>query len=91
MTLWHPKKQKKHLEKSIQIASSLEECTRFSETLLIMTTWPEFTSQITTEFVKQLEFCKTIIDCWRILPEEAFANICEVVHLGKAQLQEAIV
>lgn len=79
---------KKHLEKSIHIACSLEECTRFSETLLIMTTWPDFTQQITPEFIKQLEFCKTIIDCWRILPEKTFSKICALIHLGKGTIQE---
>jgi hypothetical protein len=74
---------KKHLEKSVHITHSLEECTRFSETLLIMTTWPDFTAQITPEFIKQLEFCKTIIDCWRVLSDELFEGVCQVVHLGK--------
>ncbi len=82
---------KKLLANSVQIASSLEECSRFAETLLIMTPWPDFACRITPAFIKQLEFCSTIIDCWRLFSKETFAEVCHVVHLGKPDLVESLV
>jgi UDPglucose 6-dehydrogenase len=77
---------KKELDETFTIVSSLKECIQTSETVLIMTNWPEFSQEITPSALKELQTCQRIIDCWRILEPAAFNNICEIIHLGNAAL-----
>jgi UDPglucose 6-dehydrogenase len=69
---------KKVLSKDIHLALSLEECIQASNTLVIMTPWPEFSLKITPELMCN----KTVIDCWRMLPHSTFAPHCDLVYLG---------
>jgi UDPglucose 6-dehydrogenase len=78
---------KKYLDPHVGIASSLKECIRSCETIMIATAWPEFAKEIKPELLSGSN-CSVIIDCWRQLSREAFADVCEVIHLGRANFCE---
>lgn len=69
---------RKVLVKDIRFTASVKECLKLSDTLIIMTPWPEFSTEITPAFLQN----KTIIDCWRLLSPAEFANSCRLIHLG---------
>ncbi len=69
----------KALHPSVQAATSLQQCVQSSDTVLIMTSWPEFSQQLTPELFASHQ---VIIDCWRILQRQAFKDVCKLIYLG---------
>jgi UDPglucose 6-dehydrogenase len=72
---------KKVLVKDILFASSIEECVDQSDTLLLMTPWPEFLKSITPDLLRQ-KGKKLIIDCWRLFPKSQYDTVCNLIYLG---------
>lgn len=65
---------RKVLVKDIHFAASTKECLQSSDTILIMTPWPEFVKELTPNLLQD----KTVIDCWRLLPP----SDCNLIYLG---------
>jgi UDPglucose 6-dehydrogenase len=72
---------KKTLLPNIYCASSVLECLQLSDTLLMMTPWPQFAQEITPEILQTMG-PKVMIDPWRLLPM-AYGTLCDLVYLGQ--------
>lgn len=66
----------------VRFAASLEDCAREADVLAITTPWPEFQALPAAAMRSASERLKTVIDCWRMLPRDAFEAVCEYVSLG---------
>ena len=64
----------------VTFASSLAECCRNVDVLVIMTAWEEFSRITPTDFDGRRR--PVIIDCWRILDPARFSERAEYVALG---------
>jgi UDP-glucose 6-dehydrogenase len=71
----------------VQGASSVEEVLAQSDVTVIATPWPEF-ADLPTEALEREGRRPVVIDCWRLLPEQADVGSIEVVRLGRT-LEEA--
>jgi UDPglucose 6-dehydrogenase len=71
---------KKTLLPDIYCTSSLLECLQLSDTILIMTPWPQFSQEITPVLLKNMS-PKVLIDPWRVLPS-THATVCDLIYLG---------
>jgi UDPglucose 6-dehydrogenase len=72
----------KHLDPGILSVSSVRECVELSDTLVIMTPWPEFAQELTADLLRSTASVKVIIDCWRMLHREELEGVCELHYLG---------
>lgn len=63
-------------------ANSLEECARQANVLVITTPWDEFKA-LTPEQLNYSNGRPTVVDCWRILPREAYDSSVNYVALGR--------
>jgi UDPglucose 6-dehydrogenase len=70
-----------------QGSSSVAELLAQSDVTVIATPWPEF-AELPIEALEQEGRCTVVIDCWRLLPDEADGGPVEIVRLGRA-LKEA--
>jgi UDPglucose 6-dehydrogenase len=68
-------------------SSSVAELLAQSDVTVIATPWPEF-ADLPTEALEREGRSTVVIDCWRLLPDEANGGPVEVVRLGRA-LEEA--
>ena len=62
-------------------ATSAADCARRADVLVITTGWPEF-KNLTPADLKPGDRRPAVIDCWRVLPAELFADLTEYVRLG---------
>jgi len=62
-------------------AASADECVSAADCVVVMTPWREFKS-LGREAFARAGRRKTVIDCWRILPEDIGA-VAHLVHLGR--------
>ncbi len=69
---------KKHLANEVSPAPTIQECVAQSDTLVIMTSWPEFAQALTPELLRG----KVVIDCWRMLNHQTLKDVCELIYLG---------
>ncbi len=79
------KKAKKALGLKVNIASSVRECIKEAQVLVIATAWDEFTSISPDDFKGLAK--RAVIDCWRILNRDNFLSLpvketIEYVPLG---------
>lgn len=79
-----------HLDPSIHSASSVRECVELSDTIVIMTPWPEFAQELTGDLLCQIPVAKVIIDCWRILDRDQLLGSCELTYLGCGDTMEPV-
>jgi UDPglucose 6-dehydrogenase len=68
-------------------AESAAELLAQSDVAVITTPWPEF-AELPVEALEREEGRTVVIDCWRLLPEEAEGETIEIVRLGRP-LEEA--
>jgi UDPglucose 6-dehydrogenase len=68
-------------------SSSVAELLANSDVIVIATPWPEF-ADLPTEALEREGRRPIVIDCWRVLPDEADGGPIEIVRLGRA-LEEA--
>ena len=68
------------LNSSVEYATSAEDCIKKSDSIVLMTAWPEF-SEIKESTFSGKEKGFAVIDCWRVLEKSMFKNI-EVVYQG---------
>jgi UDPglucose 6-dehydrogenase len=68
-------------------SSSVAELLAQSDVAVIATPWPEF-AELPTEPLERVGRRTVVIDCWRLLPDEADGGSIEIVRLGRA-LEEA--
>src|SRR5918994_2004528 len=64
-------------------ASSVAELLARSDVTVIATPWPEF-AELPIEVLEREGRRTVVIDCWRLLPDEANGGPVEVVRLGRA-------
>ncbi|HEX4839287.1 MAG TPA: nucleotide sugar dehydrogenase [Rhabdochlamydiaceae bacterium] len=69
---------RKMLVKDIRFTGSVTESLESSDTIIIMTPWPEFSKEIKPDLLQD----KTVVDCWRLLPLSEFADSCNLIYLG---------
>jgi UDPglucose 6-dehydrogenase len=62
-------------------ATTAEECARQAELLLVTTPWKEF-RELSPAFLVRESGRVVVVDCWRILPREAFDSVADVVYPG---------
>jgi UDPglucose 6-dehydrogenase len=72
---------KRQLGSSVTYAGSAADCARQADVLAITTAWPEF-KRLTPADLKPGERRPAIVDCWRVLPADLFANLAEYLRLG---------
>jgi UDPglucose 6-dehydrogenase len=72
---------KRQLGSSVSYAVSAADCARQADVLVITTAWPEF-KRLTPADLKPGERRPAIVDCWRVLPADLFANLAEYLRLG---------
>jgi UDPglucose 6-dehydrogenase len=66
-----------------QGSSTVAELLRQSDVAVIATPWPEF-AELPTGALEREGKRTVVIDCWRLLPDEANGGPIEVVRLGRA-------
>jgi predicted dinucleotide-binding enzyme len=66
----------------VRCASSAEECARSADVLVIATAWPQFAELPASVFANREERA-VVIDPWRILAPGRYAEVADVVHLGR--------
>jgi UDPglucose 6-dehydrogenase len=72
---------KRQLGGDANYASSAADCARQADVLVITTAWPEF-KRLTPADLKPGKRPPAIVDCWRVLPADLFADRTEYVRLG---------
>ena len=72
---------KRQLGGAIAYAPSAADCAMRADVLVITTAWPEF-KRLTPADLKSGERRPAIIDCWRVLPADLFADLTDYVRLG---------
>jgi UDPglucose 6-dehydrogenase len=72
---------KRELGGAATYAGSAADCARQADVLVITTAWPEFRN-LTPADLKPGERRPAIVDCWRVLPADLFANLSEYLRLG---------
>jgi UDPglucose 6-dehydrogenase len=68
-----------------RIAASLDDALADADTVVIATAWDEF-RQLEPSRLARAGRPRVVIDCWRLLPREAFATAVDYVELGKGEL-----
>jgi UDPglucose 6-dehydrogenase len=66
---------------NVVFARSLSECVALADVVVIMTAWPEFKRLSPTD-LKETGRRLTILDCWRILSRETFAEVADYINIG---------
>jgi len=73
----------------VRFAASIEDCAYEADVLAITTAWSQF-RQLRPEALGALNGrTKTVIDCWRILPRDAFEAVAEYLTLGCGRAVES--
>lgn len=72
---------RKQLGGAVTYAASAAECSRHADVLAITTAWPEF-KRLTPADLKAGERPPAIVDCWRVLPANLFADRADYLRLG---------
>ncbi|MCB1114975.1 MAG: UDP-glucose/GDP-mannose dehydrogenase family protein [Chlamydiia bacterium] len=78
---------KEILPSTVLYASSLDECVKNSEGAILMTNWPEFK----TINPQDMGECTFVIDCWRMLDQNAFTGTCALYYPGQGKTNETLV
>ncbi len=66
----------------VEVVADAESCVKAVDILIIATAWPSFKD------IPREAFCRAkrqliVIDCWRMLPSTDFADVVNLVYLGK--------
>jgi UDPglucose 6-dehydrogenase len=72
---------RRELGSAVTCAASAAACARQADVLVITTAWPEF-KNLTPADLKPGERRPAIVDCWRVLPADLFANLSQYLRLG---------
>jgi UDPglucose 6-dehydrogenase len=75
------KNAKKVLNGPVTFASSMQECVKKANVLVITTPWEEF-RHISPKMLLAGNIPRVIVDCWRILDRERFEAVAEIIPLG---------
>ncbi len=70
------------LPENVRFAESAQVCAKASDVLVVMTPWPEYSRLDPLAFWGR-SFRPVVLDCWRILPAEAFARVSKYLQIGK--------
>ncbi len=73
---------RKVLKGSIAYSSSVTDCARSSDVIVVTTPWKEF-KFLTGEALNHTNGRPTVIDCWRFLTAKDFVTTCEYIPLGR--------
>ena len=57
------------------------ECAAAADVVVITTAWPEF-GHIPASALVRKDTRACVIDCWRILPKERYAEVADIIYLG---------
>jgi UDPglucose 6-dehydrogenase len=76
------------LRGAVTFAATAEACVASSEVIVVMTPWSAFKS-IGAEAFARSDRRPTVVDCWRILPDD-IGVVADVVHLGRASAPIAL-
>ena len=72
---------REQLQGRVTFASGSAECARQSDVLAITTPWPEF-KKLTPQDFKRPVGKPVVLDCWRVLSREKFADEVDYLTLG---------
>ncbi len=71
------------LGNGVLYAASAKECVRGADVVVVATAWEEFRTLEPVDF--SIDGRRPlVIDCWRILDEERFAKVADILHLGRS-------
>ena len=73
----------RELEAIAQPAASVAELLEASDVVVIATPWPEF-ADLPLDAMRRNGRRTVVIDCWRLLSDEAYAGTIDIVRLGQA-------
>jgi UDPglucose 6-dehydrogenase len=76
------------MNRALTGASSAEECVRRSNVAVVMTPWPEFRAIPVDAFARSPRM--TVIDCWRLLPQEEVSAVADLIHLGRGSFDKRV-
>ena len=68
----------------VTYAASMEEAIKKADVILLMTAWPDYKRLTPVMFAGRARK-PVILDCWRLLAAEQFADVAEVLVLGKGE------
>src|SRR5262249_6682198 len=70
------------LTDKVEITALAETCAEVADLLIIATPWPAF-KDIPQEVFRRPNGRMFVIDCWRVLPPADFADVVDLIYLGK--------
>jgi UDPglucose 6-dehydrogenase len=79
---------KRAIGSAVTYAASAADCARQADVLVITTAWPEF-KKLTPADLKPGDRRPAIVDCWRVLPANQFADLSEYLRLGYGGAENA--
>jgi UDPglucose 6-dehydrogenase len=75
------------LGSKVGVMVKAETCVELADILVIATPWPSF-KKIPHKAFRRTNGRLVIIDCWRMLPAVKFADIADLIYLGKYMTQD---
>jgi UDPglucose 6-dehydrogenase len=72
---------------AVAYAATAAEAIATADVVIIATAWPEF-GRIEPAQLARGGARRLVVDCWRLLEREAFADVCDIVHLGRGALAD---
>jgi len=70
------------LTDKVEIMAQAKTCAEMADLLIIATPWPAF-KDIPREALRRPNGLMFVIDCWRVLPPSNFADVVDLIYLGK--------
>jgi len=80
---------RRFLGDSVMYASSAEECARGADVLIVATPWKEF-YDLSPAVFDGARRRPTVIDCWRLLPQEKFERVADYLSVGVGPAREPL-
>jgi len=77
------------LSEAAIFASSMEECARQVDVVVITTPWNEFKA-LSPQHLNYSNGRPTVVDCWRILPREEYESSVNYVALGRGPQRDQV-
>ena len=76
------------LQDKVVPLTSVEECVRAVDALVITTPWPQFAELPASVFARSGRRLQ-ILDCWRVLDREKLAGVADIHYLGVGDVESA--
>jgi len=75
------------LGSQVEVLEDAEACVKAADLLIVATAWPNF-KNIAPQAFHRTTGRLIVIDCWRMLPVSEFAELVDLVYLGRSSEQD---